>query len=651
LKRRSPFSHRNDVKKHLDRLDTGSVADETDLYTAYDDIFRRNTIDKEVASSHARKIYKMLVCRVSSLSIDAITTAVAFNERDSTKDETVDSKYILQITQDFIVETASGTLDFAHASVKDYLQGEHHSVYSDSECHAQVAKMCIKYMSCQVWAAYKVSLRSDAFLQYSHTYWGEHCATLSREDRHNLGVSEVLSHWFIERSEPVTFQHWLQIAGKRDFIFFRGRSSDSDGPVFAACIWNLVEVLEKLLLTNPPHNFDLDSLNITGDRPLSLAAQMGHTAVVRLLLETGAKIDSLDMLCRSPLSLAAENGYEVIVKILLEHGAYTGLVAGENRSALGWAAQNGYETIVKLLLDKGAYVNLKDDTEGRTPLSYAAMDGHEAVVRLLLEKNAEIESQDVDGQTPLLWAAIRGHEDVIRLLLEHHAEIEAQGGEGRTPLSFAAGRGDEAIVKLLLDKGANVNSHDLPFKWTPLLRAATGGHETIVERLIEKGAKVDWQYSDGSTLLSWAADKGNVALVERLLKEGAQVDLEDIEGQTPLSFAASKGNETIAKLLLEKGANANSHHLRHKWTPLLRAAMGGHEAIVERLIKKGAKVDWQDSFGWTSLSWAAARGHVATVELLLKEGAKVDLKDNEGRTPLWRAINNDHEAVVKLLQV
>ena len=44
---------------------------------------------------------------------------------------------------------------------------------------------------------------------------------------------------------------------------------------------------------------------------LSLAAEKGHEAVVKLLLEKGAELDSKDIGGRMPLSWAAVNGYQV----------------------------------------------------------------------------------------------------------------------------------------------------------------------------------------------------------------------------------------------------------------------------------------------------------------------------------------------------
>jgi ankyrin repeat protein len=51
---------------------------------------------------------------------------------------------------------------------------------------------------------------------------------------------------------------------------------------------------------------------------------------------------------------AAEEGHEAVVKLLLEKGAELEAKDSSGWTALIWAAEKGHEAVVKLLLKKGA---------------------------------------------------------------------------------------------------------------------------------------------------------------------------------------------------------------------------------------------------------------------------------------------------------
>jgi ankyrin repeat protein len=228
--------------------------------------------------------------------------------------------------------------------------------------------------------------------------------------------------------------------------------------------------------------------NFTFSRQRSVfshVAEQGDEVILTFLCASGKlDVETKDKnYGQTPLSWAAEKGHEAVVKLLLEKGAEMETKDDNySRTPLSWAAEKGHEAVVKLLLEKGAEMETKDDNFGRTPLSWAAMNGHEAVVKLLLEKGAE-------SQTPLSWAAMNGHEAIVKLLLEKGAEMETKDNIGQTPLSWAAVKGHEAVVKLLLEKGAEMETKDDNFGQTPLSWAAMNGHEAVVKLLLEKGAK------------------------------------------------------------------------------------------------------------------------------------------------------------------
>ncbi|KAJ5513231.1 hypothetical protein N7463_002783 [Penicillium fimorum] len=404
---------------------------------------------------------------------------------------------------------------------------------------------------------------------------------------------------------------------------------------------------------------DVESKDRYSRTPLSWAAENGHEAVVKLLLEKGADFElKYKSYSQTPLLWAAENGHEAIVKLLLEKGTNFESKGADleskdrydNRTPLSWAAENGHEAIVKLLLEKGADFESKYKRYDQTPLSWAAENGHEAISG---DKNA--------NRTPLSWAAGNGHEAIVKLLLEKGADFESKDKKyDQTPLSWAAENGHDTIVRLLLEKGTNFESKGADFESkdrhdnrTPLLWAAENGHEAIVKLLLEKGA--DFESGDKNanrTPLSWAAGNGHEAIVKLLLEKGADFESKDKNNdQTPLSRAVWKGHEAIVQLLLEKGADIESKDKNDDRTPLSWAAEKGHEAIVKLLLEKGAKFESKDRlYDQTPLSWAAENGHEAIVRLLLEKSAEFESKDKiNGRTPLSWASGKGHEAIVKLL--
>jgi ankyrin repeat protein len=257
------------------------------------------------------------------------------------------------------------------------------------------------------------------------------------------------------------------------------------------------------------------------NKALHAAVIEGFPQAVEMLLISGADANSKEELERTPLSWAAELGHEAVLRLLLE----TGKVNVESKDQHGqtpllWAIKRGREAVVKLLLEIGKVDVEYEDKYGRTPLLWAVGQGHVAVVKLLLEiSKVNVETEDKYGQTPLSLAADRGHEAVVKLLLETgKVDVESKDESGQTPLSLAVERGHDAVVKLLLDTGKVDVKSKGRYGETPLSLAAERGHEAVVRLLLETG-KVDVESQDenGQTPLSWAAKRGHDAVVKLLL--------------------------------------------------------------------------------------------------------------------------------------
>ena len=415
---------------------------------------------------------------------------------------------------------------------------------------------------------------------------------------------------------------------------------------------------------------NVDTVHEYSWTPIIWAAENGHEAVVKLLLDTG-KVDingkNNSFGIPTPLSCAAKNGHEAVVKLLLDTGKanINGMTDSPGiGTPISWAAKNGHEAVVKLLLDTGKVdINGENESFGiRTPLSCAAENGHEAVVKLLLNTGkADVDTVDKDiaSRTPLLWAAKNGHDAVVKLLLyTGKVEVDAKDKvSGQTPLSWAAEQGHIAVVKLLLNTGkVDINGKNENFGiCTPLSCAAGNGHEAVVKLLLDTGkVDVDAKHHDiGRTSLSLAAENGHVAVIKLLLETNVDIEAKDSYGKTSLVFAAENGHEAVVKLLLKTGMfdiNIKDEDLDSQ-TLLLWSVKNGHKAVVEMLLNTGkVEIEAKDSYGQTPLLWAAKNGHAAVFKLLLDTN-KVDIeaKNRGGQTPLSWAAEGGHEAVVKLL--
>ncbi|RYP10819.1 hypothetical protein DL764_000441 [Monosporascus ibericus] len=401
--------------------------------------------------------------------------------------------------------------------------------------------------------------------------------------------------------------------------------------------------LVKLLLNTGKVDSHTEDLQTA----LQLAALNGHKEVVTLLLDSG-KVDSNAKNWEGSTTLrsAAGSGHEVVVKLLLDNGK-VGLHAKDLQTALQLAAENGHDAVVKLLFDNN--VDPKAEIWGMSAaLSLAAEKGHEGVVQVLLDNNkVDREAESWDGSAALWLAAENGHEGVVQLLLDNNkVDREAESWA----LRLAAGNGHEGVVQLLLDNSKvdpNVKNWDGS---RAIWSAAKSGHETVVKLLLDNG-KVDPNVKgwNGSTALCAAAESGHKAVV-KLLLDNSKVDpnVKDLNGSTALLSAARNGHETIVKLLLDTGKIDS--HAEDPQTALWLAAKNGHKAVV-KLLLHNAKIDpnIKSRDGSTALFSAARNGHETVVKLLLDTN-KVDSQTNDLQTALRLAEWNRHEAVVRLLR-
>jgi ankyrin repeat protein len=526
------------------------------LAQAYEETMNRINGQNSGSRQLAQNVLSWITCAKRPLSASELQHALAaevdelgLDEENLTRIEDIVSVCAGLVT----VDEESNIIRLVHYTTQEYLERTRGKWFPNAE--TDITAICVTYLSfrvfengfCQTDADFEERLRLNPLYDYAAHNWGYHARAASAE------VEQLVVN--LLKSEAKVSSCSQAMMASRSYSGHSQMVPKQVTRVHLAAYFGLGEVMVVLL----KGRYDLDSKDSYGRTPLSYAAEKGHEAVMKLLVEKGAELETKsDYYGRTPLSYAAEDGHAAVVKLLLEKGAELETKStSSGRTPLSYAAEKGHEAVVKLLVEKGAEPETKDENYGRTPLLYAVENGHVAVVKLLVEKGAELETKSTSsGQTPLSYAARYGHEAVVKLLLEKGAELETKDNNGQTPLLWAARNGHEAVVKLLVEKGAELETKDDYYGQTPLLYAAGNGHEAVVKLLLEKGAELETKStSSGQTPLSYTARKGHEAVVKLLLEKGAELETKDkYSGQTPLSWAARNGHEAVGKLLLEKGA-------------------------------------------------------------------------------------------------
>ncbi|KAL9570478.1 hypothetical protein ACKAV7_005409 [Fusarium commune] len=417
------------------------------------------------------------------------------------------SRGLAEVTSDAKV------VQFIHQSVKDFFVEKGLSALDETInpdfiveiAHYRLSRICIRYLAMEEIgrpASHdSYYLKSEfPFLFYAITSWVAH---VKQSDASSVPQEDLLEY-FTGPSNTL-MERWVHI----------------------------YRILDKFSKDRPPEETSL----------IHVLSRYGVTGALGAILgradQVGININAKDERSWAPLEWAAEEGHEAVVRMLLDRGACTEAADKEGMTPLLRAAGNGHKAIVQLLLDRGAHIDATDNT-GRTPLMWAAacttrMGQEFKAQDTLLASNAlqtyqlqllflerqnkkklmmAHQEQGAKDKT-YLWAAEKEHEAVVRLLLYRGAHIEAVDKIGWTPLSHAAGNGHEAVVRLLLDRGACTEAK-------PLLEAAMWGHEAVVRLLLEWGAHIEAVDKIGGTPLSWAAKEGHEAVVRLLQNYIAQ---------------------------------------------------------------------------------------------------------------------------------
>lgn len=256
-----------------------------------------------------------------------------------------------------------------------------------------------------------------------------------------------------------------------------------NGPLPHACgitVAQLAALLGKTSSLRKLHDLGADLIECHPNRMLGgcclhAAALGSHEPILNFLLTECGLYDRTAAHCKASLNspllngmtalfLAAQAGHIAIVRRLIEAGADATIGRRDGTSCLFVAAKNGHTDVVAFLLSlpglraqlQEVYVERGYQYSGCTPVWVCAEKGHVDALQMLLEPASEMadaHARNVAGVTPLMVAADCGHYSAVQLLLQHcdYSDIVAVDCNGNTAYEFAIDQGHSEIAAHLQD--------------------------------------------------------------------------------------------------------------------------------------------------------------------------------------------------------
>ena len=475
----------------------------------------------------------------------------------------------------------------AHYSVQEYLlsnsvvSGSRISLsFEQSTAQAYIGKACLTYLlylekllAGKQYFSRRAVQKEYVLYKYSAEYWDDHgtmtdaiTGTLVQVMFHSESAFIIWTHGYNKASlftqagidetevsddddEDNDFDH-MDDKVYLDKRYYRRRTACSHycRAVYVASYFGLTGLVEKLVGQVEDVNMVLGKYGTA----LGAAAFQGHTDVLRVLLERGARPD-------------------------IEFEKFERFRSLEAETSLHAAILRGHVECTRLLVAVGSCVNQKWIPHNftrykvfETPLSLAARCGHVDVLQLLIEKGADVNGNHTGTFTkaPLLEAVDQGYAEIVQVLLRNGANVNDIGlpsGYRRcsTPLLTAINSDRFQVAKILIDNGADVSVTvttdlvDVHVTDAPLVAAARYGSKDITQLLLEKGANVNVQVEAFAssrnvtvpvTPLLVAVEGGHKEAVQVLLAYGADVTSKGRHGNAR-ETALCLGHDDIAALL------------------------------------------------------------------------------------------------------
>uniref|UniRef100_A0A093V1D6 Ankyrin-3 n=1 Tax=Talaromyces marneffei PM1 TaxID=1077442 RepID=A0A093V1D6_TALMA len=330
------------------------------------------------------------------------------------------------------------------------------------------------------------------------------------------------------------------------------------------------------------HGVNPNTFNITGNRPLTLAASCPcPVEMSELLLKHGSNPNSADFLSDifTPLYTAATMAQDDLVHLLLDHGANL-----KEKGVVQAICQVCKKDTIQRAFKMGADINEIDEA-GNNMLHFAARNEDPEVLRLVFDLGfplTNINQQNKGGKTPLMKAVKIGHIENVAALIACGATPDPPLANGTTALHVACSWDHIEIASLLVNAGANLEAVDGD-QLRPIHHAVYITSIKMLRLVVENGADASATTRRKDTalhvLLADLTEKSGKTYVAKILDcvkllvaANANPTAQNDDGETPLKMAMKCGQYEIAHVLKTQDPHAidDQPPTGHNWREYLR---------------------------------------------------------------------------------
>lgn len=423
---------------------------------------------------------------------------------------------------------------------------------------------------------------------------------------------------------------------------------------------------------------DINTQNAHGETALHTAIQCGNIDLVKLFLNLGANVNVQTRIRRdnflqdrslignrkrfelalkktrgkgyTPLHMAASLGKTEIMRLLLHKGADVHACAFYNQTSAHLATQESYRKCLKMLMEYGANINAAN--RGGKTILYIAVKNHDlAIVKDILKYLPDMNNRGNQAAIDVAFHHLQGklYKPIIDALLVYGFSLSGAVQVNRV-LEKAVVANILDMAEYALNQGAQINAKVLYFSnMTTLLHVTVHRkQEDITRLLLRYGAKVNIRDERGNSVLHVSIRKGNENIVALLLNKGANIEMTQARGLTALQVACNRNLIKIAVVLVEHGADINVKCRSRQNTPLMHCIKKGYIELAEILLKYGNN-NARNKFGRTALHFSVIANNERTTKMLLEYGANPTIKGGDRKTPLHIAVEKDNFKLVRLL--